>query len=178
MINRFTGEESVAKFELLKAKVVGRLQGLEEYKKALNYVALTYPNIEEGKQAENLLKTDIPKLEALTFSKQEATEWKIIFPKKFPLDNEVKQLTDKIDKYLKDSNTVLLKSSSDIYTINANFIVIHGFNSKESANAVLSILKEHKNYKIKDQAYLVSTEDYKIIQMQKKFGELRIKIIY
>ena len=171
LINRFTGEESVAKFELLKAKVVGRLQGLEEYKKALNYVALTYPNIEEGKQAENLLKTDIPKLEALTFSKQEATEWKIIFPKKFPLDNEVKQLTDKIDKYLKDSNTVLLKSSSDIYTINANFIVIHGFNSKESANAVLSILKEHKNYKIKDQAYLVSTEDYKIIQMQKKFED-------
>ena len=40
-INRFTGEEAVSKFELLKAKVIGRLQGLEEYKKALNFVALT-----------------------------------------------------------------------------------------------------------------------------------------
>lgn len=171
LINRFTGEESVAKFELLKAKVVGRLQGLDEYKKGLNYVALTYPNIEEGKQAENLLTTDIPKLEALTFSKDDATEWKIIFPKKFPMDKEVKTLTDKIENYLKDSNTGLLKLSTDIYTMTDNFIVVHGFGSKESANAVLSVLKEHKNYKIKDQAYLVSTEDYKIIQMQKKFGE-------
>ncbi len=39
LINRFTGEESVAKFEMLKARVVGRLQGLDEYKKALNFVA-------------------------------------------------------------------------------------------------------------------------------------------
>ena len=171
LINRFTGEESVAKFELLKAKVVGRLQGLDEYKKGLNYVALTYPNIEEGKQAESLLTTDIPKLEALTFSKDNATEWKIIFPKKFPMDKEVKTLTDKIENYLKDSNTGLLKFSTDIYTMTDNFIVVHGFGSKESANAVLSVLKEHKNYKIKDQAYLISTEDYKIIQMQKKFGE-------
>lgn len=170
-INRFTGEEAVSKFELLKAKVIGRLQGLEEYKKALNFVALTYPNIEEGKQAENLLKTDIPKLEALAFSKEEATEWKIIFPKKFPLDKEVKNLTDKIEKYLKDANAVLLKSSNDIYTVTDNFIVIHGFSSKESANSVLSVLKEHKNYKIKDQAYIISTEDYKIVQMKKKFEE-------
>ena len=161
----------MAKFELLKAKVVGRLQGLDEYKKGLNYVALTYPNIEEGKQAESLLTTDIPKLEALTFSKDDATEWKIIFPKKFPMDKEVKTLTDKIENYLKDSNTGLLKFSTDIYTMTDNFIVVHGFGSKELANAVLSVLKEHKNYKIKDQAYLVSTEDYKIIQMQKKFGE-------
>lgn len=171
MINRFTGEESVAKFELLKAKVIGRLQGLDEYKKALNFVALTYPNIEEGKQAESLLKTDIPKLEALDFGKSEAMEWKIIFPKKFPLDKDVKNLTDKIEKYLKDANAVLLKSSDDIYLISDNFIVIHGFSSKESANAVLSVLKEHKNYKIKDQAYIISTEDYKIVQMKKKFEE-------
>ncbi|MBP6039023.1 MAG: gliding motility protein [Flavobacterium sp.] len=171
LINRFTGEESVAKFELLKAKAVGRLQGLDEYKKGLNYVALTYPNIEEGKQAESLLATDIPKLEALTFAKEDVTEWKLIFPKKFPLDKEVKNLTDKIEKYLNDSKTASLKYSNDIYTMTDNFIVIHGFGSKESANAVLSVLKEHKNYKIKDQAYLVSTEDYKIIQMQKKFGE-------
>ena len=140
-------------------------------KKALNFVALTYPNIEEGKQAESLLKTDIPKLEALDFSKNEPTEWKLVFPKKFPYDKDVKNLTDKIEKYLKDSNAVLLKSSDDIYSVSDNFIVIHGFSSKESANSVLSVLKEHKNYKIKDQAYIISTEDYKIVQMKKKFEE-------
>ena len=171
IINRFTGEESVAKFELLKAKTIGRLQGLEDYKKALNFVALTYPNIEEGKQAESLLKTDIPKLEALDFSKNEPTEWKIIFPKKFPYDKDVKALTDKIEKYLIDSNAVLLKTSEDIYSMSDNFIVIHGFSSKEAANSVVSLLKEHKNYKIKDQAYIISTEDYKIVQMKKKLEQ-------
>jgi len=170
LINRFTGEESVAKFEFLKAKVVGRLLGLDEYKKVLNYVALTYPNIEEGKEAESLLKTDIPKLEALTFA-EDATEWKLIFPKKFPLDKEVKNLTDKIEKYLNDSKTELLKYSNDIYTMTDNFIVIHGFASKEAASSVSSLLKEYKNYKINDKVFAISTEDYKIVQMKKIFEE-------
>lgn len=170
-IQRFTGEEAVAKFELLKAKLVARLEGIEAYKKALNYVALTYPNVEEGKQAEQLLASDVPKLEALTFTKGTETEWKIVFPKAYPLDQEVKNLTDKIEKYLKDANAVLLKMSTDIYTVSDDFIVIHGFSSKESANAIWSLLKEHKNYKIKDAAYIMSSEDYKIIQMKKKFEE-------
>ena len=171
IIQRFTGEETVAKFELLKAKLVARLEGIEAYKKALNYVALTYPNVEEGKQAEQLLASDVPKLEALTFTKGTETEWKIVFPKTYPLDQEVKNLTDKIEKYLKDANAVLLKMSTDIYTVSDDFIVIHGFSSKESANAIWSLLKEHKNYKIKDAAYIMSSEDYKIIQMKKKFEE-------
>lgn len=171
LINRFTGEESVAKFEMLKATIAGRLQGLEEYKKGLNFVALSYPNIEEGKAAEKLLKDDIPTLDALTFTEEEGSEWKIIFPKKFPLDKDVKKLTDTIEKYLKDSQTVLLKSSDDIYNVDNNFIVIHGFSSRERAASVLSLLKDYKDYKVKDQAYIISTEDYKIVQMKKKFEE-------
>jgi hypothetical protein len=65
----------------------------------------------------------------------------------------------------------MLKLSSDIYTVTDDFIVIHGFSSKESARAILSLLKEYKNYKIKDAAYIVSSEDYKIIQMKKQFEE-------
>ena len=72
---------------------------------------------------------------------------------------------------MKDANAMLLKMSTDIYTVSDDFIVIHGFSSKESANAIWSLLKEHKNYKIKDAAYIMSSEDYKIIQMKKKFEE-------
>jgi tetratricopeptide (TPR) repeat protein len=39
-INRFTGDEIVPKFELLKANIAGKLGGLEEFSTALNYVAL------------------------------------------------------------------------------------------------------------------------------------------
>lgn len=168
-INQYTGEDAVAKFELLKAKVVARLEGLDAYKKALNFTALTYPNSAEGKQAEELLEQDIPKLEALDFGQAAPTEWKIIFPKQFPLDNNVKNLTDKIDNYLTDTRNVLLKTSTDLYTSTQDFIVIHGLQSKDIARSVLTILSEHKNYKIKDQAFLISTEEYKIVQMKKKF---------
>jgi hypothetical protein len=81
----------------------------------------------------------------------------------------VKNLTDKIEKYLNDSKTELLKYSNDIYTMTDNFIVIHGFASKEAASSVLSLLKEYKNYKINDKVYAISTEDYKIVQMKKIF---------
>ena len=170
-ILRFTGEESVPKFEMLKAKVLGRLKGLEEYKKGLNFVALTFPNSQEGKEAEKILQMEVPLIEALDFGLVEPTSYKIIFPKKYPYDKEVKNLTDKIAKYIKDTNAVALKSSEDIYTETDNFIVIHGFDNKDAAISVLSVLQLHKNYKLTDKVYIISTEDYKIVQMKKKLSE-------
>ena len=66
-IDDYTGEEIVPKFELLKVKTEARLKGIEEYKKGLNYVALNYPNSTEGKEADKLLKSDVPELEKLAF---------------------------------------------------------------------------------------------------------------
>jgi len=67
-INRFTGDPIVPKFEMLKANAIGRLQGFEEFKEALNYVALTYPNNPEGKKAEQMVAEQLPKLEPTEFS--------------------------------------------------------------------------------------------------------------
>src|SRR5690606_16847033 len=77
-IDTYTGEEIASKFELLKANIVARLKGLEEYKNSLNYVALNYPNSEEGKSAEAMLKTNIPTLEKVDFGRP-AVSWKIVF---------------------------------------------------------------------------------------------------
>ena len=170
-IDQFFGDESLPKFELLKANINGRLEGLDSYKKALNFVALTYPDELEGKQAESLLKNDIPKLEAFELGKLEATSWKIIFIKDFPLKDDSKKLIEKINKYIKDRNSVLLKTSVDLYTVDKDIIVIHGFKNHENATSVLSILQEFKDYKIKDKAYIISSEDYKIIQFKKNFND-------
>ena len=170
-IFRFAGEESLPKFEMLKAKIVGRLKGVEEYKKALNFVALTYPNVDEGKQAEKMVQMEVPLIEALDFGLAQPTSYKIIFPKTYPYGKEVKNLTDKVTKYIKDTNAVALKSSEDIYTLTDNFIVIHGFDNKDAAISVLSVLQLHKNYKVTDKVYIISTEDYKIVQMKKKLQE-------
>ncbi|NHN25695.1 gliding motility protein [Flavobacterium jejuense] len=170
-IEQYLGEESLPKFEMLKANVVGRLKGVEEYKKALNYVSLTYPNTDEGKEAEDLLQNHIPKLEALDFVTNESDSWKLVFPKKVDEIESAKKLIEKIDKYLKSRRNDDLKSSVDIYTMDEDFIVIHGFITEEVAKATLSVLQEYKDYKIKDKVYTISSQDYKIIQVKKKFQE-------
>ena len=78
---------------------------------------------------------------------------------------------DKISNFTNESNIASLKISEDIYSLNENFIVVHGFESKEQAASILGFLQTHKDYKISDKTYVVSTEDYKIIQMKKKMNE-------
>ena len=67
LINQFSGDEIVSKFELLKANTIGKLQGLNAYKNALLEVANNYPNSEEGKNAQGILNTQIPFLEQMNF---------------------------------------------------------------------------------------------------------------
>lgn len=173
-IDQYFGEETLPKFEMLKATVLGRLNGIEDYKKSLNYIALTYPDIEEGKQAEQLLQSDIPKLEVLDFGTNEPTSWKVIFPKNETDKESATILINKINMYLKARNNDDLKVSTDIYSLDQDFIVIHGLITEEVAKATLSVLEEYKDYKIKDKSYIIASEDYRIIQIKKKFEE-RIK---
>ena len=68
-IKRLEGDDFLPKFEILKASAKGRLYGFEEYKTGIDYIALTYPNTEEGKKAQELLQNAIPVL-----AKKEFTE--------------------------------------------------------------------------------------------------------
>jgi len=170
-IDQFTGEEIVPKFEILKANTIGKLKGLDEYKKALNYVSLTYPNSEEGKQAEFLIATEVPKMEALKFNTVEPLSWKILYKSDNPEDKASKALIAKIDKFIKDRSLPKIKMSYDIYTMDKNFIVIHGMKTEEYAKGIASILKEFKEYKVPDQAYIISNDNYKIVQIKKNFEE-------
>ncbi len=170
-IDQYTGEEIVPKFELLKANIVGKLKGIIEYKKALNYVALSYPNSDEGKQAESLLGTDVPKLEALKFYQDKPLSWKILYKSDNPEDKNTKKLQEKIKKFISDRSLDKLTTSYDIYTMDKNFVVIHGMKTEEYAKGIASILKELKEYKIQDIAYVISNENYKIVQINKNFEE-------
>jgi tetratricopeptide (TPR) repeat protein len=169
-IDTYTGEEIVSKFEFLKAHTIGRLEGLAAYKEALNFVALNYPNSTEGKQAEAMLKTDIPALEKLNFG-EPAVTWKVIFKFENPDDPKIKPLTEKIQKYIKEGLNNSITLSNDIYTTNENFIVIHGFNSKLAAQDAVSVLKDYKTYKVAETPIIISTEDYKVVQIKKNLTE-------
>ncbi|WP_309640606.1 tetratricopeptide repeat protein [Flavobacterium sp.] len=170
-IDQFNGEEIVPKFELLKANTLGRLAGLGEYKKTLNFVALNYPNSEEGKFAEELLKTNVPAMEALKFYAVKPLSWKILYKSDNPEDKNTKALQDKIKKFIEGRSLDRLSTSYDIYTMDKNFIVIHGLKDLEYAKGIASILKEFKEYKVAETAYIISNENYKIVQMKKNFEE-------
>jgi tetratricopeptide (TPR) repeat protein len=168
-IDQFTGEEIVPKFELLKANTIGKLKGLDEYKKALNFVALNYPNSEEGKSSEALLAKEVPQMEALQFYDIAPKSWKIIYKAQDSTETNTKLLSETIQRFLKDRTVDRLTFSNDIYTMDKNFVVIHGLVSEEYAKGIASILKEFKDYKIADQSYIISNENYKIVQIKKNF---------
>ncbi|MDY7394492.1 hypothetical protein UMM65_04510 [Aureibaculum sp. 2210JD6-5] len=55
-IEQFKNEPIVPKFELLKAHILMKTIGAEAFKEALSFVALSYPNTEEGKRAVEILE--------------------------------------------------------------------------------------------------------------------------
>ena len=171
VIDQFTGEELLVKFELLKANCIGKLQGVNQFKKALNYVALTYPNSFEGKETELFLSTKIPYLESLSFTKETNLSWKIIFPIPFPEDSFAKIIIEKLTKFVKERTIETLTTSNDLFTIDKNFLVIHGIKTEESAKGIASVLKEYKEYKITNLSYVISSDNYKVLQIKKNFDE-------
>ncbi|ESU29975.1 gliding motility-related protein [Flavobacterium limnosediminis JC2902] len=173
MIQNFAGDPMASKFELLRARIIARLEGLEQYKKELTTIAKNYPTIDEGKEADALLKNDIPKLEQLQLGKETPVSWKIVFQIPYPNvgDAKVKALTDKLEKFIKDRDSKKIFLSNDVYLADKSFVVIHGFASKEGAESTISVLKDFKGYKVKEDAFVISNEDYKVIQIKKNLPE-------
>jgi tetratricopeptide (TPR) repeat protein len=167
LINQFSGDEIVPKFELLKATTLGKLRGLTAYKNALQELADNYPNSEEGKKAVEILTTQIPFLEEKNFSTVDAKNWKIIYKAAAREDKTTKAIEEKIKMFIASENIQKLTYSFDIYTEKENFITIHGINSEVYAKDIAQTMKENVKYKIDEPAIVVSAENYKVIQIKK-----------
>lgn len=166
-IELYTGEEIESKFELLKANILGKLKGVQEYKTALNFVALNYPNSPEGKSAETLLTKNIPYLLQLKFDGEKATSWKLIYKITDTISGNNKSLLNKIKKFTSERTAEKLSYSVDTYYMNEILLVVHGIPTEEKAKDIVTILKDYKDFKIKEPVIIVSTENYKVIQIQK-----------
>jgi len=171
----YTGDKIVSKFEILKATAIGRQQGYEAYKKALNNVALDYPNSEEGKQAQNIYDTVLPRLASKEFAKDDAgTNWKILYSFNGDEREAAVALKEKIDKAIETFGYRDYKTSLDYYTPETTFVVIHGFDTKLGArNFSLNLKenksKEYKEYKVVKPFTEIASENYTIIQLHKNF---------
>lgn len=166
-IEQFTGEELVSKFELLKANTTGKLKGVIEYKNALNFVALNYPNSIEGKEAEEMIKKDIPVLESFKFYAVAPKSWKIVYRIPYNDEKNKKVLSEKITKFVSAHKLDRLTFSEDIYNSEDNFIVIHGIISEEFSKGIIATLKNDKEYTIQQSPIIINNYNYKVVQINK-----------
>ncbi|MEM0577706.1 tetratricopeptide repeat protein [Flavobacterium polysaccharolyticum] len=167
MINQLTGEEIVSKFELLKANALAKTKGLPAYKEAMQYVADTYANTEEGKKAEEIITTQIPILERMAFSTLDTKKWKIIF--RIPIEDykQERAIEKQVLDFMAKENLENLYYTCDNYTDSERILCIHGFRSALYANDVSVIFNKKGSPSEVQKAIPISDENYKIVQMKK-----------
>lgn len=167
LIREYSGEEIVSKFELLKANTLGKTKGLPAYKAALEEVATNYPNSVEGKNAQDILKNQIPTLEKMDFTTVDLKNWKIIYKVAANDATAFKEIEEKFKKFQNDENYMKLTISLDKYDgVNA-FVVIHAIKSEAYAYDLAKLLKENKKYLIKQEPIVISSNNYSIVQIKK-----------
>ncbi|SFC56566.1 type IX secretion system periplasmic lipoprotein PorW/SprE [Flavobacterium phragmitis] len=167
LINQYSGDDIVSKYELLKANTLGKVNGLEAYKKGMENVADNYPNSEEGKSAREILEKQIPVLERLNFTTTDNKSWKILYAVSNTDTKTLKQIEEAIRVFLLVENFERLTTSFDKYNLNESFVIIHGLKSEAYARDVSGVLRDDKKYKIAHPAVIISTDNYKVVQIKK-----------
>jgi tetratricopeptide (TPR) repeat protein len=167
LINQYSGDEIVSKFELLKANTLGKVNGLEAYKKGLENVADNYPNSDEGKNAREILEKQVPTLERLNFTTEDNKNWKILYLISNNDTKTLKQIEEAIRVFLLVENFERLTTSFDKYNRTQSFVAIHGLKSEAYAQDVAGVFRDDKKYKIAQPAIIISTENYKVVQIKK-----------
>jgi tetratricopeptide (TPR) repeat protein len=167
LINHFTGEAIVPKFELLKAFTIGKLYGLDAYKKAIQFVADNYATSQEGKDALEILKTQIPLLEQMSFTTVDSKNWRVIFRVDKNDEKSSALIETKLALFFANENVEKLHYTCDLYSEKERFISIHGIHSESYAQFVAALFAENEKYKISQPGIVISNENYKVVQIKK-----------
>ncbi|OAD91039.1 hypothetical protein A7A78_04280 [Aequorivita soesokkakensis] len=168
----YNGNDIVPKFEMLKATAIGRQQGFEAYKKALNFVSLNYPSTEEGKQAQQIYSNLLPLLAVKDFAPEaESDSWKLVYKFTNEEGEAAQKLKEQLDKAIKNYRYTNMVTSIDYYNPQTQFVIVHGLNTKLGARGFGEVLKENKEYKIKYPFFEISSPNYKIIQIHKNLDD-------
>lgn len=171
-IARLEGESMIPKFELLKTSAKGRLYGLESYKKGLNYIALNYPNTEEGKQASEIIEDLSQQLPNAHFDTDETSQsFKTIYSFKTSDRQEIDTFIISLEKAVEGENILNLSISEDVYDINTTFVVVHGLKSINGARGFVELLKIKNPEITAKSSFAISADHYAIIQIYKNLDQ-------
>ncbi len=167
-ISQYPEEDLLPKIELLKSRATGRIYGVNAYKEALSQIASNYPQSDEGITALEILTNTIPDLERSKLEiNAEVTNVKVLYE----LDNVEEQKSNDLKALLEKAFIELdytgLTVSQDLYDENTSFIVIHGLDNMNRAEGLAELLKINKKYKVELEPIIISSENYRVVQLMK-----------
>jgi len=171
-IRIFDGNDIVPKFELLKATAIGRQDGFNAYKQSLNFVALTYPNSEEGKQAQEIIKNILPGIQSPAFVTETSEDrWKLVYKFAKNEKEEALKLKTLLEKAITELHYSNMTTSLDYYNPEWDFLIVHGLHSELGAKGFGTVLKDKKEYKVKRPFFEISGRNYQTLQIHKNLED-------
>lgn len=165
-INRYTGNDILPKFELLKATTLMYIKGFEAYKNAINFIALTYPQSDEGKQAQEIYGRVLPGISSSEFV-PESDSYKIVYRIETSEHQEAQDYLETTKLALANFPKEKLVASHDYYSEQEEFVVIHGLKSPLGAKGFAETLSAERDYGMDRRYFVISTENYRIVQWHK-----------
>ncbi|MEM1001304.1 MAG: tetratricopeptide repeat protein [Bacteroidota bacterium] len=170
-IIRYEGEDIVPKLELLKATASGRLYGFEAYKEGIAFVALTYPNREEGQKAEKILQEAIPTLADNSFlPEDDALFFNLVYGFDKDETKAINKTIEDLESIIEDITYYDLSVSLDVYSTDKVLVIVHGFKNLAAAASFGNDLTKTRNKKrptIKRDFFAISSPNYAIVQRHK-----------
>ncbi len=165
---KFIGRPIAPKFELLKAYAIAKIEGSQAYKEALNYVALTYPQSDEGKYAQKRYN-ELRNLKPNSFlPDNDHQSYKLIYY--FSDDAVMEDFMPQLENGL-DSLDYDFKITQETYNSSQKFVVLDGLGSLLGAQGLAEILIKEKLLSKEFDYFAISEENYSIIQIYKNLDE-------
>ena len=159
----FSGSEIEPKFNLLKANVMGKLDGIKIWGEELNKFKTKYPETIEANQAKKIIK----KLKELELAEKGKVykNYKWILP--YRMEDSLKLIDSqkKLQKIFHNEKEITKKwfFSKDLYNREYNFLVIHGILNIDLLNEFQEKLSEKYDYQVNTNNFVALSSQYREI---------------
>nr|CCF99791.1 tetratricopeptide repeat containing protein [uncultured Flavobacteriia bacterium] len=169
-IPRLRDKELQAAWALLRATALGRLDGLEAYKKALTSLVRSYPKTEGSQKAQAQLDGFEVYNDSVLGAREKA---KLVIVR--TLEDREQSEADKawLDTWLGEEGIEdLLRVSIDVFDRDVETLVIHGFLSLKSANEMAAILSKSNPRLLGSKNIVISASKYRNAFVSKRLEQL------
>ena len=159
-----------AEWAMLRAVSIGRLDGLDAYKKALTFLVQTYPKTESASKAKAQLE-GFEVYNDLTPGDNEKA--KLVFLRTPELRKQSEQDLKWIEKWIKSKGIgEHLQVSIDVFERDIETLVVHGFRSELSAGETRNLMKASNPRLMETKNIVILASNYRNALVSKRLEQL------